>query len=315
VSPGFTAYAAANAITANARTDAGAAYTNLAAQICPAANIIAGGNLGGLNLPAGVYCMPTGNLVGTLTLTGSATDIWVFQMTLDTLTTAGASQVVMGGAANPCNVFWQVSSSATLGAASTFRGNIFSGVSIDLGTTTNVIGRTIAGSGAVTMAGTDTIGGCSVLGPGLAAASASTVASASVALGAPISDAATLSGGGLGSASPTGTITFNLYAPTDPACVAAPVFTSVVPVNGNGPYSSTPFVSAAIGTYNWIANYSGDANNAATANICGAAGESVIVTAGVGPPANAMGGPTLSEWAMIMLAGLLAIAGSAALRR
>lgn len=161
VTAGFTVYTADNPATANARASATTAYLNLAGQVCPAANNIAGGTLGGLNLAPGVYCMPAGNLTGTLTLTGGASDVWVFQMTGSTLTTAGASQVVMGGSANPCNVYWQVSSSATLGAASTFRGNIFSGVSVGVGTTANVTGRTIAGSGAVTLDGTNTIGGCS----------------------------------------------------------------------------------------------------------------------------------------------------------
>lgn len=161
VTAGFTVYTAADAVTAAARAGATTAYLNLAAQSCPAPNVIAGGILGGLNLGPGVYCMPAGDLTGTLTLTGGAADVWVFQMTGSTLTTAGASQVVMGGAANACNVYWQVSSSATLGAASTFRGNIFSGVSIGIGTTANVIGRAIAGSGAVTMDGSNTVGGCS----------------------------------------------------------------------------------------------------------------------------------------------------------
>jgi hypothetical protein len=161
VTAGYTVYTADNAATAAARADATGARGNLAGQVCPPANNIAGGILGGLNLVPGVYCMPAGDLTGTLTLTGGASDVWVFQMTGSTLTTAGASQVVMGGAANPCNVYWQVSSSATLGAASTFRGNLFSGVSIGVGTTTNVIGRTIAGSGAVTLDGTNTVGGCS----------------------------------------------------------------------------------------------------------------------------------------------------------
>jgi len=161
VTAGFTVYKAANAVTAGARIDAGNAYTNLAGQVCPPGNVIAGGILGGRNLVPGVYCMGAGDLTGTLTLTGGPSDVWVFQMTGSTLTTAGASQIVLAGGASACNVYWQVASSATLGAASAFKGSIFSGVSISLGTTANVVGRTIAGSGAVTLAGTDTIGGCS----------------------------------------------------------------------------------------------------------------------------------------------------------
>jgi len=161
VTAGFTIYTADNAATASARTDATAAYINLAGQVCPPANVIAGGTLGGLNLGPGVYCMPTGDLTGTLTLTGGADDVWVFQMTESTLTTASASVVEVAGSASPCNVYWQVSSSATLGSGSLFRGNLFSGVSIGLGTTAQVIGRTIAGSGAVTLDGINAVGNCS----------------------------------------------------------------------------------------------------------------------------------------------------------
>jgi hypothetical protein len=134
-----------------------------------------------------------------------------------------------------------------------------------------------------------------------------TQASSGVTLGATISDTATLSGG----TNPTGTITFNLYGPNDAACSGAVIFTSTVTVIGNGTYSSASFTPSAIGTYRWIANYSGDANNAATANTCNAANENVAVT--VVPPLAAI--PTLSEWAMGMLAALLAIAGFAAMRR
>jgi type VI secretion system secreted protein VgrG len=110
--------------------------------------------------------MATGNLTGTLTLTGIATDVWVFQITGTTLTTAGASNIVMAGGANSCNVFWQVGSSATLGGASTFRGSIFANTSITVGDNTNLVGRAVAGavalSGAVTMSGDGgtTIGQC-----------------------------------------------------------------------------------------------------------------------------------------------------------
>jgi hypothetical protein len=143
------------------------------------------------------------------------------------------------------------------------------------------------------------------------------VASGSVAAGLAVNDAATLSGGGLGAAAPTGTLTFNLFGPNDATCAGAVIFTSAVAVNGNGAYVSTSFNPAVAGTYRWIANYGGDANNAATANVCNAAGESVIVTAaaGGGASSGATGAPTLSEWAMIMLAGILAFAGFAAMRK
>jgi hypothetical protein len=104
--------------------------------------------------------MGAGDLTGAIILSGDADDIWVFKTT-STLTTSGGSNITMTGGASSCNVFWQVGSSATLGAASTFRGSIFADVSIGVGTTANIVGRTIAGSGAVTLDGSNTIGGCS----------------------------------------------------------------------------------------------------------------------------------------------------------
>jgi hypothetical protein len=132
-----------------------------------------------------------------------------------------------------------------------------------------------------------------------------TLASPAVTLGGAISDTGTLSGG----IAPTGTITFNLYGPDNATCAGPAIFTSTVSVNGNGIYSSASFTPTTAGIYRWIANYSGDANNPGTANACNAPGESV----GVGVAAASI--PTLSEWAMIMLAALLVLFGVAEIRR
>ena len=141
---------------------------------------------------------------------------------------------------------------------------------------------------------------------GAALTTLTTQASPGVTLGGVISDTATLSGG----LAPTGTITFKLYGPNDATCTGVAIFTSTVPVNGNGSYPSGSFAPTLAGTYRWIVNYSGDANNAPTANACNAVNESVVVG-----PAAAAGIPTLSEWAMIVLAALLALFGVAAIRR
>jgi N-acetylneuraminic acid mutarotase len=88
-----------------------------------------------------------------------------------------------------------------------------------------------------------------------------------------VNDAATLSGGN----TPTGTITFNLYSPSDATCSGAPSFTNSVPVNGNGSYNtSSGFLINRAGTWRWTASYSGDGtNNPATS---GCAAEPVTVT-------------------------------------
>ena len=96
-------------------------------------------------------------------------------------------------------------------------------------------------------------------------------------VGGSISDTATLAGG----YEPTGSITFNLYGPNDATCAGAVIFTSTRTVSGNGDYTSGSFPTVSYGTYRWIANYSGDTNNAATANGCNAANESVVISPGI----------------------------------
>jgi uncharacterized repeat protein (TIGR01451 family) len=113
-----------------------------------------------------------------------------------------------------------------------------------------------------------------VVSVGLNQPTISTNASESVVLGGSIHDTATLAGG----FSPTGTITFRLYGPNDATCTGAAIFTSGIPVGGNGDYVSDAFTPAAAGTYRWIATYSGDANNAAVAGACNDANENVLVT-------------------------------------
>ncbi len=100
-----------------------------------------------------------------------------------------------------------------------------------------------------------------------------TTASASVPAGGAVSDTATLSGG----TAPTGTITFTLFGPNNATCTGTPIFTSVKTVTGDGNYTSDAFTTAAAGTYEFEASYSGDANNVAVVSGCGAANESVVV--------------------------------------
>lgn len=74
-----------------------------------------------------------------------------------------------------------------------------------------------------------------------------------------------------GFGTPTGTIIFNLYAPSDATCSGTPALTQTVTVNGNGTYSTTnsTFHAATTGTWRWASSYSGDANNLAASSACG----------------------------------------------
>jgi hypothetical protein len=102
----------------------------------------------GTVLTAGVYSTGTVGLAGTLTLDGSAADIFIFKIG-STLTTGAGSQVLLTGGAQASNVFWQVGSSATLHGTD-FVGSILAAASITLTTGAAVDGRLLAGA-AVTL--------------------------------------------------------------------------------------------------------------------------------------------------------------------
>jgi hypothetical protein len=112
-------------------------------------------DLSGLILTPGVYYYTDGSpLTGTLTLNGEGNTgaVFIFRCA-STLTTASSSVVSYTGDTQPCNVIWQVSSSATLGSGSTFVGTILAYSSITVGTTATVDGRAFALNGAVTLDG------------------------------------------------------------------------------------------------------------------------------------------------------------------
>jgi hypothetical protein len=81
-------------------------------------------------------------------------------------------------------------------------------------------------------------------------------------------DDATLTGA---TANAGGTITFNLFAPSDATCAGTPAFTQTVNVNGNGTYSTTDttLLASVEGTSRWQVDYSGDANNIGSTSACG----------------------------------------------
>jgi hypothetical protein len=112
---------------------------------------------------------------------------------------------------------------------------------------------------------------------------ASPAISATASAGGPagtttLTDTATLAG----SDNATGTIEFTLYGPSATAsCTGTPVDDETVPVSGDGTYT-TPAgaIPTQVGTYWWIASYSGDTANNPAATSCG----SQSVTLSIGTP-------------------------------
>jgi hypothetical protein len=295
---------AADATAASAQLANTGAFNVLAGEACNT-SFSAPTDLAGMTLVPGVYCFASSAAnTGLLQLDaqGDPNAVWVFQ-TASTLITGSASTVAVINGGQACNVFWQVGSSATLGTTTTFVGNILALTSITLQTGATLSGRALAQTGMVTL-DSNNVSVCSLVGA-LAATTLSTQASAAVPPGGLVHDTATLSGG----VAPTGTITFQLFGPNDATCTAAPAFTSAVTVAGNGSYVSADFTPSVAGTYRWIATYSGDAANAASATACNDANESVSVSAQIGLS------PTLSAWALVLLASAVTLAGFATQRR
>jgi hypothetical protein len=115
-------------------------------------NTPVGGNLTGEILGPGVYTWDTGVSVdpaGAVTLTGTATDVWVLRTTGD-ITMGSGSRVTLAGGALPQNVFWRTAGVAALDTTAHMEGIVMSGTSITLATGATVNGRLIA-STAVTL--------------------------------------------------------------------------------------------------------------------------------------------------------------------
>jgi ice-binding like protein len=134
-----------------AETDLTAAY---GAAVQPCTANYTGVNLGGLTLGPGVYCQTTApTLTGTLTLNGSGIYIFLIGTTAapTTLVTASGSRVILIGGAQPCQVFWRVTSSATIATSTTMIGNIMANISIQMQTGATLNGRALARTAAVTL--------------------------------------------------------------------------------------------------------------------------------------------------------------------
>ena len=142
-----------DAVANTAQGDLTTAYNAAAGQPYSPGNDLTGIDLGNKTLTAGAYHFSSSaQLTGALTLDaqGDPTAQFVFEIG-STLTTASASSVVLVNGASPCNVFWQVGSSATLGTDTAFQGNILALTDVSLNTRASVLGRVLARNGAITL--------------------------------------------------------------------------------------------------------------------------------------------------------------------
>jgi len=140
-------------VAAKAQLDLTTAYDVAAGQPVLPANDLSGIDLGGLKLSPGTYrynaaALLTGAVI--LDAEGDPNAEFVFQIGSQ-LTTESASSVVLVNGASPCNVYWQVGSSADLGTTTAFQGTLMALTSISLKDGATVLGRMLARNGQVSL--------------------------------------------------------------------------------------------------------------------------------------------------------------------
>jgi hypothetical protein len=142
------------AVSLQAQNDLIVAYNDAAGRPLP--TLILAGQLGGLTLSPGVYrddgAPAELDLTGTLTLDagGNPNAVWIFQSASTVIAQVDSAVVLINGA-QACNVFWQVTSSATLRTRAAFAGNIIALTSITLENLATLDGRILARNGSVVL--------------------------------------------------------------------------------------------------------------------------------------------------------------------
>ena len=125
------------------------AYNDAAGRSIPDFIELGTGNIGGKTLVPGLYKWTTTvTMPSDVTVSGSATDVWIFQIDGD-LTMSAAVMITLNGGALAENIFWQVAGEATLGTTSHFEGIILSMTGITFQTGASINGRALAQTAVV----------------------------------------------------------------------------------------------------------------------------------------------------------------------
>jgi len=134
-------------------SDMQTAYTDAAGRTSPDHTELGAGNITSMTLTPGLYKWGTGVLISAagVTLSGSATDVWIFQIAQN-LTVANGAIITLSGGAKASNVFWQVAGQTTIGTTAAMKGIILCQTAIAMNTGASLNGRAMAQT-AVTLAG------------------------------------------------------------------------------------------------------------------------------------------------------------------
>ena len=124
--------------------DMGTAYTDAAGRSNPDHTELFAGDISGSTLGAGLYKWGTGlNINADVTLSGSANDVWIFQVAQG-ITLANGIKVILAGGAQAKNVFWQSFGVVTIGTTSHMEGVVLAQTAVTMNTGSSINGRLLA---------------------------------------------------------------------------------------------------------------------------------------------------------------------------
>jgi len=123
------------------------AYTDAAGRTLPDHTELGAGDVSGMTLAPGLYKWGTGLLITNagVTISGGATDVWIFQIAGD-LTVHNGAIVTLAGGALAKNIFWQVAggTGVSLGTTAQFKGVVLAQKGIVVNNAATVNGRLLA---------------------------------------------------------------------------------------------------------------------------------------------------------------------------
>ncbi len=121
------------------------AYTDAAGRKTPDYTELYTGDVTGKVLTHGLYNWSTSVIVsaGGVTISGTSTDIWIFQIA-GNLNIANGAIVTLSGGALASNIFWQVAGQVALGTTAQMKGIILCQTGISMNTGATLEGRALA---------------------------------------------------------------------------------------------------------------------------------------------------------------------------
>ena len=120
------------------------AYNDAAGRPTPDFTALGGGDIGGKTLTEGLYKWATNvTALTNLTISGSSSDVWIFQIA-GNLTVSSGVKITLSGGAQAKNIFWQVAGATTINTTAQFKGVILCQTGVTLKTGAVLSGRALA---------------------------------------------------------------------------------------------------------------------------------------------------------------------------